>query len=137
MANLTISKVSIVESVEQFDAPAGETFAVGSALRIDDTTGYATKANSTTSAEAQHEGIATLAASFANETVTILKEGVVDVGEALAGMAFGAPVYLSDTDGTYADSAGTVSTIVGHVVPGFGNASAADRLLRIIRRSGA
>jgi hypothetical protein len=43
-------------------------------------------------------------------------------------MAFDAPVYLSDTDATLADTAGTVSTVIGRVVPGW-NATTADKLL--------
>jgi len=52
----------------------------------------------------------------------------VDVGEGLVGLNYGALVYVSDTDGTFADAAGTVSVIAGQVIPGFGNTTA-DKLL--------
>jgi hypothetical protein len=45
-------------------------------------------------------------------------------------MAFDADVYLSDTDGTLATTAGTTSLVVGTVVPGWA-ATTADKLLRV------
>jgi hypothetical protein len=51
------------------------------------------------------------------------------VGDALSGIAYGVSVSLSDTDGTLADAAGTVSTVVGKVVPGW--AGSAKKLLRL------
>ena len=39
------------------------------------------------------------------------------VGFALTALAYDAIVYLSDTDKKLADAAGTVSTIVGRVIP--------------------
>jgi hypothetical protein len=42
-------------------------------------------------------------------------------------------LYLSDTDGTVADAAGTTSVVLGRVVPGFGTTTgtAADKLFFI------
>ena len=134
MANLTISSVRIVQSYEQFTAPAGEAFAVGEAMRFDDSTGKVTPANGTDANEAQFEGMAVKAASAANMPVTVLVDGVADVGEALASLAFGAPVYLSDTDGLFADAAGTKTVVCGFVVPGNG-ATSSDKLLRVIKRT--
>ena len=64
------------------------------------------------------------------EAVTGLKGPcVLDVGDALSGIAYGVSVFLSDTDGTLADAAGTVSTVVGKVVAGW--AGSAKKLLRL------
>ena len=118
MANIaltTANRVSIVGlPVIQLTLPAAEAIAAGNAVRID-TTGKFTKANGTTTTENRIYGIAveTVAAGF---PVTAIRKGVMD-GFVLAG-AYDSPVYLSDTDGTIADSAGTVSTIVGRVIPG-------------------
>ena len=62
-------------------------------------------------------------------TIALLKSAaILDLGEALAALAYGAPVYLSDTDATLGTTAGTVSIVVGHVTPGW-NATVADKLL--------
>lgn len=129
MADLTITTVRIVESIEQFDLPEAEALAPGNAVRIDTTTGQATGANGTDAAESLVVGIVA-EEDEAGAVVTVIKQGLLDVGEALAGMDYGEPVYLSDTDKTLADAAGTVSKVVGYVASGWG-ATAADRLLRV------
>jgi len=104
MTNLSISSVRIVKSREQFDAPSGETFAVGEAMRIDESTGKVTPGNATSADEADVKGVACKAAVYAGETVTVVRKGLLDVGEALAGMDIDAPIYLSATDGLFADA---------------------------------
>lgn len=52
----------------------------------------------------------------AGQTVDIIVKGVV-AGYAVSGLAYDAPVYLSDSAGLLADSAGTTSLVVGHVLP--------------------
>jgi hypothetical protein len=77
------------------------------------------------------DGFIALNNAAAGEPVTAVKGPcILDVGEALAALAYGAVVYLSDTDGTLADAAGTVSTKVGNVLPGFA-AVTPDKLLRV------
>ncbi|HRQ15376.1 MAG TPA: hypothetical protein PK205_18920, partial [Promineifilum sp.] len=127
MANLTITKAEAVQVVQQFTGPAGEAIAVGQRCRFDTTTGKVHLGNATTAAEANRGGIATHAAAV-GEAVTIINQGVVDVGEAMASLAFGATVYVSNTDGSFGDAAGTVTVAAGIVVPGWGNTTA-DRLL--------
>lgn len=136
MANLalvTANKLEIVESIEQMTLPTAETVHPGQAARLDTSSGKYTKANGTTAPEARIYGIATGGkANVANEPVTAIRKGVVD-GYDLSALAYDAPVYLSDTDGTLADAAGTVSVVVGRVIPGFGITlgTAADKLLFI------
>lgn len=127
MTDLTITKCRQVEVIQQFTGPAGEAIAVGQRCRFDATTGQIALGNGTTAAEARRGGIATHAAAI-GEAVTIINQGTVDIGEALAALSFGALVYVSDTDGAFADSAGTVSTVAGMVVPGWGSTTA-DRVL--------
>jgi hypothetical protein len=95
------------------------------------TDGTVTPANGTTSTEANFQGIATVKSTRIGQAITVVREGLLDVGDALDALAFGAPVYLSDADGTLADAAGTVPTVVGRVVPGWGNGATADKLLKV------
>lgn len=133
MANLTITaaEVAIVKSYQQWTAPLAETIAVGEAVRIDTSTGKITPANGTDAAESRFWGILA-SIDGAGITGTVIKEGVIDVGNALSALAFDAPVYLSDTDGTLADAAGTVTVIVGRVVPAWAAGASADKLLHIV-----
>lgn len=128
MTDLVIENVHIVEWTDKFDAPSNEVFNY-EAVRYH-TDGTVTPANGTTSTEANFQGIATIKSERVGQAVTVVRDGLLDVGDALDALAFGAPVYLSDTDGTLADAAGTVSVIVGRVVPGHGSLTA-DKLLRV------
>lgn len=121
MANLalvTANKLEVVESIEQMTLPTAEVVSPGQAARIDVANGRFTKANGSSAAEARIYGIATGGkANVAGEPVTAIKKGVVD-GYDLSGLAYDAPVYLSNTDGVLADTPGTVSVVVGRVIPG-------------------
>lgn len=126
----TPTRVRIVEWVDKFDAPASEVFGY-EAVRFD-ANGAITPSNATTATEANFQGVATIAADRIGKGITVVRNGLLDVGEILAGMAFGDIVYLSDTDGLFSTTAGTVSVIIGRVEPGNGNGtSAADKLLRV------
>jgi hypothetical protein len=131
MADITLTtagRVEVVQSIIQATLPAAETITAGEAVRID-TNGKFTGANGTTTTENRIYGIATRAA-IAGEAVTAIRKGVID-GLAITGMAYDAIVYLSDTDGALGTTAGTVSTIVGRVIPGWAQpvGTAADKLL--------
>lgn len=130
MANIaltTAARVEVVESIIQATLPAAETITAGEAVRID-TAGKFTGANGTTTTENRIFGIATHAA-IAGEAVTAVRKGVLDGFNFT--QAYDAIVYLSDTDGTLGDTAGTVSTIVGRVIPAWAQlvGTAADKLL--------
>jgi hypothetical protein len=128
MPDLVISDVRIIEWVDKFDAPSNEVFGFEAVRLASD--GTVTPANGTTATEANFQGIATIESDRVGKAITVVRDGLLDVGNALADMTIGDPVYLSDTDGTLATTAGTVSTIVGRVVPGHGSLTA-DRLLRV------
>jgi hypothetical protein len=134
MPDLVITSVRIVEWVDKHDAPSNEVFAVGEAMRFA-TNGTVTPANGTTTTEANFQGIATIESDRVGKAITSVRDGLLDVGEALAGLNPGDAIYLSDTDGTLATSGGTVSVIVGRVEPGNANGTTSDLLLRV--RKGA
>ena len=129
MAELTITKCDQVQVVQQFTGPAVETITEGQRCRFDATTGKIALGNGTTAAEVKAGGIATRAAAV-GETLTIINQGIVDVGEALAALSFGDDIYVSDTDGGFSTEVGdsTVDVIVGQVIPGWDNTTA-DKLL--------
>lgn len=148
MANLALvtnAKVRPVSGIanghRQYTHEAEEQINAGQAYRINTTTGKATKANATVVAEAAQSAagvynsvlfVAIDGARQAGNAVTGMKTGEID-GFDLSGMAFGQAVFLSDTDGTLADTAGTISTIVGRCVPVpyTGVPSGADRVLSV------
>lgn len=134
MTDLAISSVRIVQAVVKYEIPAAEVFATGEAIRFD-SNGRGTPGNATNTTENAVFGIAGRAAERIGRTVTVIEDGILDVGDALDALAFGALVYLSDTDGTLADAAGTTTVVMGKVVPGWSVASysgnAADKLLRV------
>lgn len=132
MANLTITTCSLVKGDDEHQAtyPAGEAISAGQYIRPNATTGKFELGNATTAAEVGDGYIALHAAAIGEPVTGVKSPAILDVGEALAAMNFGAAVYLSDTDGTLADAAGTVSTAAGRVVAGWANTSA-DKLLRV------
>lgn len=135
MANIalvTANQVAIVESIHQMTLPAAETIAPGSPVRLDTTTGRFTNANGSAAGEARVWGIATGKKSIvAGMSVTAIRRGVLD-GYNFS-QAYDAAIYLSDTDGTLADAAGTVSTVVGRVIPATATTlgTAYDKLLSV------
>lgn len=131
MANLTITKADQAQVVQQYTGPAVEAITEGQRCRFDASTGQIALGNGTTAAEVAPGGIATHAAA-AGEAVTIINQGIVDVGTALDALNFGDPVYVSDTDGTFSTAVGdsTVDVIVGRVVPGW-DAATGQKLLAL------
>lgn len=131
MANLSITAddVAAVKVIEQYTGPAAEAITAGQYVRFNTTNGKVELGNGTSAAEARRGGIA-LRSAAAGETLTFVRKGVLDVGDALATLTYDDDVYLSDTDGTLADAAGTTSLVVGTVVPGYA-ATTPDKLLRV------
>lgn len=130
---ITAADVRIVRIEEMLpDGPANEALNAGEPIRIDTTTGYYTPANGTDAAEARVVGIACNTADYANATISVMKRGVLDLGDALDALAYDLPIYMSDTDGTLSDGAGdsTVDVVVGRVIAGWGDTSG-DKLLLV------
>lgn len=133
LALLTAAKLEVVESIEQMTLPTVEVCSPGQAVRLDTTTGKWTKSNGSSAGEARIYGLVVGGvANVAGQAVTAIRQGVID-GYDLSGLAYDAAVYLSDTDGALADAAGTVSVVVGRVIPNFSPAlgTAADKLLLV------
>lgn len=136
MANLTITAADVapvrVDQDGQFTGPAGAAITAGQVVRLDATSAKWVLASAVTGGAdiGSIKGVAVNSANAANITITVVRKGLVDLGDALDGLNFDAAVYLSDTEGTLADSAGTVSTVIGRVAPGFG-ATTPDKLLYV------
>lgn len=86
-----------------------------------DTNGVAQIADAATATKAQFAGIAipTKSSGYSagvGQAAEIVEEGEVE-GFDLSGLAYWAPVYLSDTSGRLSTVAGTKSIIVGRVKP--------------------
>lgn len=136
MANLALVTANRVRNASKNysitdTSTADEAIVAGAPVRLATATGKFTNANGSSAGEARVLGIA-LHTVAAGEALTILMYGELD-GVDIAALAYDAAVYLSDTDGTLADAAGTVSTIVGRVVPAWATTlgTAADKVLRV------
>lgn len=128
MSNLTITNARAVKVIEQHTWPNGESLTRGKYGRLNPTSGQAELGKATTAAEVGFGGIVT--GDDGANTLTLVRKGLVDVGDALAAMSFGDVVYLSDTDGILDTASGTVTVQIGHVVPGWG-ATTPDKLLAV------
>ena len=128
--SVTAADVAPVKIIEQSTGPAGEPIDAGEVVRFDADSGKYVLANGTGAATAAGPlGIA-ITGGTTNITITALHKGYVDIGDELDSFDFSDPVYLGNTAGVLDDSAGSVSTVVGRVVPGWG-ATSADKLLRV------
>lgn len=141
MANLTIdaATVRLARGSDEvlITAPMLEAGTAGQYFRLATATGKLEKGNGTSAGEVGNVGgilLDSVATIGLTGTIAIRgSKAIVDLGEAVAALAWDAPVYLSDTDATLADSAGTVSTVIGRVVPGWNNPSGvADKLVMLV-----
>lgn len=73
--------------------------------------------------------IAIRSAHNAGDAVTVVRSGIVDVGDALAGLAYGAQVYAAPAGNL--DDAATGNTPVGRVEPGLAETDGGKKLLRV------
>lgn len=133
MADLTItaSDVSVVLAFEKLTLPAGEAIDAGEVVRLDTSNGRATLANASSAAEGRVLGIA-INSAVLGQAVTIVKRGLVDLGDALTSETIDELLELSNTDGKIDDGAGTptASYNVGRVYPAHG-AATADKILLV------
>ena len=122
-----VRPIGLPGDYEQVESRLGETLVAGDAVRFD-TNGHFTGANGTTTTENNWVGIL-LTGGVSGEPATAIYAGEI-AGFDLSGLAFGATVYLSDTDKTLADAAGTVSTAIGKVYPGLASTTF-DKILKV------
>lgn len=133
IALTTADRVSLVEAIghgRQRTLVAATAIVAGAPVYIDANGKWAV-GDGSAAPTARIYGVA-LKTVAAGEALTAVKTGTLD-GYALSALAYDAPLYLSDTVGLLADAAGTVSVVVGRVVPA--NAvslgTAPDKLLEV------
>ncbi|TXH45971.1 MAG: hypothetical protein E6Q97_30515 [Desulfurellales bacterium] len=102
------------DNAEVYNGIAGVAITRGQAVYFHATTGRLALSNAGAAGTAKFHGIALNAAGI-GQAISILKRGHI-AGFTLAGN-YGSLAYLNDTDGVIGDAAGTVSAIVGAVVP--------------------
>lgn len=113
---VTAAKVGVVypEKAEIFDGIAGATITAGQALYFDSTAGTLKLADANGSGTLQFRGIA-LNGGGAGQAISVLKEGHC-YGFTVTSASYDAALYLSNTAGALADSAGGTSINCGRVV---------------------
>ena len=128
-ADLTITPadVAVVELIEAITGPEAETLAAGQYARLNTSSGKIEKGKGTTTAEIRKGGI--VVKREADGMVTLLRKGTVDVGDALSALTYDDDIFVSDTDGTFADTAGSETLIAATVVPAW-TANTPDKLMR-------
>jgi hypothetical protein len=130
--SITASRVALVQSPRPPRSfPAGGTITAGDAV-YQDPAGKVQRGNTGADATENIIGIA-LRSVVSGETVTIAgPDALVDLGDALGSVAYGAAVYGSDTAGAIGTTAGSASVVMGRVESVFSQTSGtADKLLRI------
>lgn len=141
MADLVIvvATVHIVRGSDEvlLTAPMLEAGTAGQYFRLATATGKLEKGNATAAGEVGTVGGVLLESvptiGLPGTIVLRGSKAIMDLGDSIAALAWDAPVYLSDTDATLADSAGTVSTVIGRIVPGWNNATGvADKLVMLV-----
>jgi len=134
MADIALTTANKIETVgipeRQLSLKTVEAVVAGAPVR-QDTDGLWTNANATTATEAAAYGIV-LTSKAASEYVTAVKRGRLD-GYNLSALAYGDPVYLSDTDGRLSSTPGTQNVQVGIVVSRTGTTlgTANDKILEV------
>jgi hypothetical protein len=132
MADLTVTATAVapVKVIEQITGPAAGAINAGTPVYLD-ANGKFVAGDASAAGTAGVIGVSIQTVTNANETITVVRNGWIDMGAALDALAMNASVYLSDTAGATADAAGTVSKVVGTVVPGWASPNNLDRLLRV------
>jgi hypothetical protein len=117
MADMTLAtadKINVGQIPPQtFTGVAAAAITAGSPVFFDTNGKFAVSDANVSTADAVF-GIATRTVA-AGEALTVVRRGLMDGWSNLP--AYGAPVYASDTAGALADAAGTLSIVVGYVVP--------------------
>lgn len=130
IAVTTANRIEVVEAISQLTAVADEAILAGAIVRLATSTGKFTNGNGSSSGEARIYGVATKTVA-AGEPLTAVRKGIL--GGFTFSQNYDAAIYASDTDGRLGDAAGTVSVVVGRVVPGNAQllGSSPDKLLLV------
>lgn len=126
----TTATADVEESFEQMTLPAAVDMSECSPVYID-ANGKFALCDASVAGTAVFYGVTTRKVK-AGEAVTAIAKGVV--GGYTFTQAYGASIYLSDTEGKLADAAGTVSRKVGEVIPVWGQTrgNSPAKLLRVL-----
>lgn len=124
---ITPADVALIRSDNQLTAPCGVDVLAGQMVTRHLTTGLWILA-STSVQSGKVEGMAIRSAKN-GEGLTILKKGLISLGQALSALNFQAELYLS-TAGGIDTTAGTPSVIIGIIRAAFGSRPA-DHILEI------
>lgn len=120
IALVTAGRASLVENNVTYPGVAGAAITAGQVVRLDTATGKFVLANSDLAANARAFGVA-LRNAFNGQELTVLRCGIMDGFDfQAAALAYDADVFLGDatnTAGSLGTVTGTVSKIVGKVVP--------------------
>lgn len=132
MADITVTPADVapVRVYEQVTLPCAEAIDAGQFVRLDTTSGKLTLANASSAAEGRVIGVA-INSGIAGEAITVVKRGLVDLGDALTSEDYDEELNLSNTDGALDDGAGvpTADYPVGRVYPVFAAGPTADKVL--------
>jgi hypothetical protein len=122
--------LDVEESIEQMTLPAAVDMNEGTPVYVNSSAQFAKGDASVSGTTNGLYGI-TVRKVKAGEPVTAIAKGVV--GGFTFTQAYGALIYLSDTEGRIGDAAGTVSKVVGMVIPAYGQprGTSAAKLLRV------
>lgn len=136
MTQITLEYFQIVANNEEspLTVKSGEdvTDRRGKYMRVDPTTGKAMLGNASSTNEiGSLRGVALSTQKNVGDSVTLFRWGLLDWGDALDSMAFGATIYVSDTDGIFADAQGSNSAPAGKVWPVFEHDGTVKRLAYI------
>lgn len=132
MAAITVTAANVapVKFIDHSTGPAGEAITAGQVVQYNADGKYVLANGTGAATVAGPLGIA-ITGGTTNETISVLHKGIIDFGgDVLDSPDFGDPLYAGNNDGEINTSAGSVSTVVGRVVPGWGSLTA-DKLLRV------
>lgn len=127
VVTVTAARVRPVAIIHEETKPAAVTITRGQIV-TQDANGKWVLALATTIANAGTiRGIA-LKDVIAGQSLTVLRMGLIDIGDGMTALAFNATLFLSDTSGAIDTAAGTGSYILGYVDSAWA-ATAADKLM--------
>ena len=129
LITVTAARVRVVEVIQAQNKPAAATITRGQICYVDTNGKWALSLTTTLAAAGNIRGWA-LKDVFANEPLTCLQIGILDIGDGLTAVAIGAPIYGNDGAGTIGDAIGTATVINGYVTSGWA-ATAVDKLVRV------
>lgn len=131
--SITATNVSRVSAVEEFHSISGSTITPGQFCRPDGS-GQFIPGSVNDAAAAEFGGVA-IAHGDTGADVSIMRRGVLNVGNALASVAFGSKIFLGSVAGEWRTdpfgTAGTVDIEIGTVIAVWGNGGTADKLLAV------